>query len=81
MDGPRQRPIAIRMLGDLGERERLYAYCNVCRHSGRLDLVALRKRYGAQLSLNSLRGRLRCSRCGARVAQAFHMWNVDSPTG
>jgi hypothetical protein len=73
---PRQRSVEIKTIGDLGERERLYAYCDVCRHSGQLDLVALRERYGTQLSLDSLRDRLRCSRCGARIAQAFHVWKV-----
>jgi hypothetical protein len=71
----RQRPVAIRTLGDLGERDQLYAYCNVCRHSSALDVVALRERYGAQFSI-TLRSRLRCSRCGARSADAFHVWDA-----
>ena len=78
---PRQRTVAIRTLGDLGERDQLYAYCRTCRHSSLLDLAALRQHYGAQFSLTRLRARLRCSRCGARSADAFHVWDVGSPNG
>jgi hypothetical protein len=56
----------MRTLGDLGERDRLYAYCDTCRHSKQLDLAALRERYGPQLSLSSLQTRLRCSRRALR---------------
>jgi hypothetical protein len=73
---PRQRAVAIRALGDLGERDQLYAYCNTCRHSSQLDLAALREHYGARLSFKRLRAQLRCSRCGERSAQTFHVWNA-----
>jgi hypothetical protein len=73
---PRQRPIVIRTLGDLGERNELYAYCDSCRHSSRLDLAELRERHGPDLSLNALRSRLRCSRCGARSAETTHVWDA-----
>ena len=75
-EGPRQRPVAIRTLGDLAAQSQLYAYCDACRHSTQLDLAALRERYGPQLSLKRLRGRLRCSHCGARAAQTFHVWDA-----
>jgi hypothetical protein len=71
-----QRPVAIRILGDLGERDQLYAYCSACRHNRRLDLAALRERYDPQLSLKSLRARLRCSRCGARSIETSHVWDA-----
>jgi hypothetical protein len=74
--GPRQRPVAIRTLGDLGEQSQLYAYCDACRYSTQLDLTALRERYGPQLSLKRLQARLRCSHCGARAAQTFHVWDA-----
>jgi len=80
-DRTRQRAVAIKALGDLGHRDRLYAYCNACRYSRQLDLAALRERYGPQLSFKGLRARLRCSRCGARSAQTFHVWDVGSPSG
>ena len=76
----RQRPVSTGALGDLGERDQLYAYCNACRHSGQLDLAALREHYGAQLSFKRLRARLRCSRCGARSVETMHVWNVGPPT-
>jgi hypothetical protein len=76
----RQRTVAIPTIGDLGERNHLYAYCNACRHSSRLDLAALRERYGPQLSLKSLRARLRCSRCGARFIETFHVLDAGPPT-
>jgi hypothetical protein len=50
---PRQRPVVIRTIGDLGERNQLYACCDACRHTSRLDLAALRERYGPQLSLKT----------------------------
>jgi hypothetical protein len=37
---PRQRPVAIRTLADLGERDHLYAYCHACRHNSPLDPAA-----------------------------------------
>jgi hypothetical protein len=75
-EGARQRPVAIRTLGDLGEQSQLYAYCDACRHSAQLDLAALRERCGPQLPLKRLQGRLRCSHCGARAAQTFHVWDA-----
>jgi hypothetical protein len=74
-----QRPIAIQTIGDLGERDQLYAYCEVCRHGRQLDLAEPRERYGPELSLKGLRARLRCSRCGAGGGQAFHVWDMGSP--
>jgi hypothetical protein len=58
-EGPRQQPVAIRTLADLGAQSQLDAYCNACRHSSRLDLAELRERYGPDLSLEALRARLR----------------------
>jgi hypothetical protein len=52
-----------------------YTYCDRCRHSRQLDLQALRERYGA-VSLTSLQARLRCSRCGARFVEIFHVWDA-----
>jgi hypothetical protein len=75
-EGPRQRPIVIRTIGDLGERNELYAYCDACRHSNRLDLAELREWYGPNLSLKALRRRLRCSRCGGRSVEVFHVWDA-----
>jgi hypothetical protein len=75
-DRPSQRPVTISTLGDLGERSELYAYCGSCHHSRRLDLAELRERYGLDLSLRRLRARLRCSRCGGRSVETFHVWDA-----
>jgi hypothetical protein len=75
-DRTSQRTVAIRTIGDLGERDQLYAYCSACRHSSQLDLTVLRERYGPQLSLTDLRARLRCSRCGARSIETSHVWDA-----
>ena len=74
-----QQPIAVRILGDLGERSQLYAYCNACRRSSQLDPAALCERYG-NLTLKRLRARLRCAGCGGRSVEMFHVWDVGSPT-
>jgi DNA-directed RNA polymerase subunit RPC12/RpoP len=72
----RQQPVAIRTIGDLGERNQLYAHCQRCRHRRQLDLAALRERHGPDLSLTRLRARLRCSRCGARSVETRHVWDA-----
>jgi hypothetical protein len=78
-DRTSQRPVSIRTIGDLGERNQLYAYCSRCRHSRQLDLQALRERYG-EVSLTSLQARLRCSRCGARSVETTHVWDAGPPS-
>ena len=72
------RPVTIRTLGDLGEQNQLVAHCPKCRHSRRLDLKALRGRYGL-LSLRRLRARLRCTRCGARPPGLVHVFDNGAP--
>ena len=70
-----QQKLVVRTIGDLEGCSRLVAYCTSCRRSQFLDLEALRKRYGAELSLGSLRARLRCSRCGARRPDMMQVWD------
>jgi hypothetical protein len=36
----------------------------------------LRERCGPELSFKSSRARLRCSRCGARSTEIFHVWDA-----
>jgi hypothetical protein len=72
-DQTSQGPVAIRTIGDLGEHSQMYAYCNACRHSSELALAALRECCGSDLSLKTLRARLRCSRCGARSVETTHV--------
>ena len=77
-----QQKLVVRTIGDLEGCSKLAAYCRSCRHSQFLDLEALRTRYGADLSLQSLRARLRCSRCGCRRPEVMHVWdNVAAYAG
>ena len=73
-----QRPIVISNIGDLGGRQHLYAYCNACRQSIRLDLDGLRERYGAGLLVKRLRPRLSCSCCGARALPMFFTFGTPA---
>ena len=70
-----QQQVVIRSLGDLQGHSKLAAYCRSCRHSQFLDLEALSTRYGTDFSLQSLRARLRCSRCGCRRPEVMHVWD------
>jgi hypothetical protein len=53
-------------IGELGDHNQIYAYCSRCRHSGPLDLAALRERYSPQLSLGAYG--LGCAARGAAPA-------------
>jgi hypothetical protein len=72
------RYVTIRTLADLGPRNRLDAHCPSCRRSQRLDVQALISRYGP-LSLEQLRARLVCRRCGARRPELIQSWDNSSP--
>jgi hypothetical protein len=71
-----QEPVVIRTLGDLGERNELYAYCDACRHSRQLDLAALRDRYGPQLSLKRLQGSTALFALRRARGADFHVWDA-----
>jgi hypothetical protein len=72
------RQLVVKTIGDLEGSSRLAAYCPACRRSQFLDLEALRARHGAELSLRSLRARLRCSRCGTRRPEVIHVWDTGA---
>ena len=67
-------PIKIRTIADLGERVRLVAHCESCKHSRTLDIHQLFERYGA-LSLTRLRSRLCCTSCGAYAPTIMQVWD------
>jgi ribosomal protein S27AE len=72
------RPLVTSTLADLGQRVSLHARCARCGRVRRLDVAALRARYGA-LPLERLRRRLRCGRCGAREPELTQLWDVGGP--
>jgi ribosomal protein L40E len=45
---------------------RLIVWCRQCRHRVEPDSAEMAARYGAETSVLEWRGRLVCSRCGAR---------------
>jgi hypothetical protein len=46
----------------------LVAYCEGCGHRARLDKAGLARRYGLTISLFVVRRKLKCTRCGERLA-------------
>jgi hypothetical protein len=78
MAEPRQKPVTIRTIAEIGDHSQLYAYCDACRHRRQLDLAALRERYGPQLPLKRLQGRLCCSHYGAR--RRLFTFGMPDPT-
>jgi hypothetical protein len=69
MPGNEPRTIVIRTLGDLGPNERLWASCERCGHSLKLDLEDLRTKYGTRMPIRRIAGMLRCGRCRNRDAR------------
>lgn len=54
-------------LGAIGERFVIFAFCGECRRDAKLDVQRLIARHGAALSINVLRQRVTCRRCGQRT--------------
>lgn len=65
------RTIVTRTLGDLSPEQRLWANCEHCGHSRKLDLDDLRTKYGTRLPLRRLGRMLRCRRCQQRAAKVM----------
>jgi hypothetical protein len=61
------RSIVIETIGDVIEHPglRLHADCCRCGRSTAIDLKSLAHKFGPGFSLERLRKRLRCNRCGA----------------
>ena len=62
------RTIVTRTLGDLSAEQRLWANCEHCGHSHKLDLDDLRTKYGTRMPIRRLGRMLRCRRCQQRAA-------------
>ena len=54
-------------LGELIQSFQLYAVCEPCQRVREVDVATLIERHGAQLPIQDVRGRLRCTACGART--------------
>lgn len=50
-------------MSDLIERFQLYAVCTDCDRMERVDIRGLMDRYGGDLTIDSVRRRLRCQQC------------------
>jgi transcription elongation factor Elf1 len=55
-------------LADLKYTQKLYAHCGPCGRSVPLDVTRLIERYGPTLTVQTLRKRITCSRCGRRTS-------------
>ena len=54
-------------LRELLNAQRLYAVCQPCRRRVLLDVRQLERRFGELVTLNAIRARVRCTRCGRRT--------------
>jgi DNA-directed RNA polymerase subunit RPC12/RpoP len=79
-----RRSISIRTLGDLvAHGYGMNALCEHCRHRVDLDMQMLIRRFGADFVYvgKTLDPRLRCTRCGAKGAEAIsvQIHNAHNP--
>jgi hypothetical protein len=61
--------IRVDTIGDLAPGCAIYAFCDSCRRSAKVNLLKLRMQYGADLRLDDLKRCVTCSRCGRRTAE------------
>ena len=61
--------IRVDTISDLAPGCSIYAFCDACQHSAKLNLVKLRMRYGPGLRLDALKRCVTCRRCGRRTAE------------
>ncbi len=74
MDQNEPRTVVVRTLGDLSPAQRLWANCEHCGHSRKLDVDDLRMKYGTRLPLQRLGRMLRCRRCQQRAAKVMSIF-------
>ena len=75
-----QQPLIVGTIDDLSEQQCLFAHCERCGHSGRLDLDELRERYGPT-TLPELRSRLCCNVCGTKLCRVLPVWDGGKGEG
>jgi hypothetical protein len=61
--------IRVDTIGDLAPGAAIYAFCDSCRHSAKLNLVWLKRKYGPGLSLADVQRGVTCSLCGRRTSE------------
>jgi hypothetical protein len=61
--------IRVDTIGDLSPTNAIYACCDSCQRSAKLNLVKLRMQCGRGLRLDDLKRCVKCSRCGQRTAE------------
>jgi hypothetical protein len=64
--GSRRLDTLMDLLG--AHRVQLVAHCEGCGHRARLNKAGLVRRYGLTISLLTIRRKLKCTRCGERLA-------------
>ena len=72
------RETGLKTLADLGDDHAVYALCDTCRRSVRLNPARLAAAYGAAFTIAELRHRLTCRSCGARPRQIRITYVVPS---
>jgi hypothetical protein len=60
------QPSGLTTLGDLGTRQVVVAFCEPCDRFSTLNTRSLIARFGPRLTLDELKARLCCARCGKR---------------
>jgi len=70
--------LGLNTLADLGASHAIYADCDACSRSIRLDAARLGAVHGPQLSIAELKHRLTCRNCGARPRQIRIVYVVPS---
>jgi hypothetical protein len=61
--------IRIDTLGDLSPTTAIYAFCEPCGHSAKLNLTKLKLKHGPGLLLDDVKRCVTCGRCGRRTAE------------
>jgi hypothetical protein len=61
--------IRVDTIGDLSATTAIYAFCDSCRRSAKLNLVKVRMQYGPGLLLDDVKRCVTCSRCGQRTSE------------
>lgn len=66
-----KREIVIERVEQILDAYWLWAHCQVCQHSARLDAHALVERHGPGLLIDTVRERARCSACRSRTVAVY----------
>jgi hypothetical protein len=65
-------------LGELGDSHAIYADCDRCSRSIKLNTARLAAVYGAAFTIAALKYRLTCRNCGARPRQIRIVYSMPS---